>query len=793
MQMNIRKVAVLGAGTMGSQIAAHLANLGMDVLLLDIVPPDLTEEQKKDPVQRNRFALTGLERALKANPPAFLDPSFRYRIQVGNFEDDLDKLGEMDWVVEAVVERLDIKRALFEKVAKVVGPHTLVTTNTSGIALSQIVEGFDASFRKRFFGTHFFNPPRYMYLLELIPGPETDPEIFQGFARFAEKVLGKGVVYAKDTPNFIANRIGVFAMMYALRKMEELDLTVEEVDALTGRELGRPRTATLRLADLVGLDVLLHVARNVYENAPHDEMRDVFQPPAWLEEMVRKGWLGDKSGGGFYKKEKGERFALDWKTLTYRPREKKTFPSLEQAKVQDSVEKRILTLLQGKDRGAEFVRDTLFTTLWYAANRIPEVADDVVNVDRAIEWGFNWRMGPFRLWDLVGVERVVAWLEEQGRPLPPIVQTLLDQGKKQFYAFQDTGRVYFHLEKKDYDPVPNPEEVIDLEEIKKQKGTVLSNAEASLVDLGDGVACLEFHSKANTLGPGTIQMVFQSLDRVRKDFDALVIGNQGQHFSAGANLALILMAVQEEEWDELDRMVREFQRMSMALKYFEKPIVAAPFGRTLGGGTEVVLHTAAVQAAMETYMGLVEVAVGLLPAGGGTKETWIRHLALIPEDIKDYVDSYAYLRRAVEQIGMAKVSMGAVEARKMLYLRDRDGISPNPRFLLWDAKQRALQMARVGYTPPAPARIPVTGKDGFAAIQAILYNMQEGGFITEHEKLIVEKIAEVMTGGDVPRGTVLTEWEMLDLERENFLYLAGTQKTQERMQHMLLKGRPLRN
>ncbi len=793
--LNIRKVAVLGAGTMGAQIAAHLANLGFDVLLLDIVPPDLSEEEKQDPAARNRIVFSGLERTKKLSPPAFADPSAVRRVRIGNFEDDMEKIREVDWVVEAVVERLDVKRSLFERVEQHLSEKTLVTTNTSGIPLKSLAEGRSESFRKRFFGTHFFNPPRYMYLLELIPGPDTSPELFQAFARFAEKALGKGVVFAKDTPNFIANRIGVFGLMYTLRKMEEMELTVEEVDALTGREVGRPRTATLRLADLVGLDVLLHVARNVYENAPDDEMREVFQPPKWLEEMVQRGWLGDKAGQGFYKKVNGKRYVIDIKTLEYRPAEKKTFPSLEQARAQERVEDRIRTLLAGKDKGAEFVRDTLFVLLGYAAHRIPEIADDVVNVDRAMEWGFNWRMGPFKLWDLVGVETVDAYLQEKGYARAPIVEAVLASESRRFYGEDAEHRpTYFDVGKKVHLRIQEPEEYLDLSVLKKQGKELLANPEASLVDLGDGVACLEFHSKANALGPGTIDMVFRSLDYVDKhDYAGLVIGNQGAHFSAGANLALILMAVQEEEWDELDRMVKRFQEMVMALKYFHKPVVAAPFGRTLGGGTEVVLHASAAQAAFETYMGLVEVAVGLLPAGGGTKETWLRHLSLIPEDILEYVDLYTYLRRAVEQIGMAKVSMGALEARKLLYLRESDGITANARFLLSDAKRRVLFLAEQGYRPPAPPSILVAGTDGFAAIQAILYNMREGNFISDHDKLIVEKIAWVMTGGDVPRGTHLTEWEMLDLEREAFLFLAGTAKTQERMQHMLLKGKPLRN
>ena len=783
---HIRSAAVLGAGTMGSQIAAHLANIGLQVLLLDIVPPDA-----KDPKDRNRFPRTALQRLLKAQPPAFYHPDFRGRIRIGNFEDDLPRVSEVDWIVEAVVERPDIKRNLFERVEQFRRPGTLVSTNTSGLSVNRLAEGRSDDFRRHFLGTHFFNPPRFMKLLELVPARDTDPEVLRFFQDFGTRRLGKGVVVAKDTPNFIANRLGVFGILHIIHTMVEMDLTVEEVDAITGRAMGRPRSATFRTLDMVGLDVLLHVARNVYENAPHDEMREVFKPPEFLEKMVERGLLGDKAGGGFYKKENGKRLVLDWKTLEYRERRKPKFASVEAALMEETPAGRIRTLLQGRDKAAEFAWRTLSAFLVYAANRIPEIADDILSVDNAIKWGFNFRLGPFETYDAIGVPEFVKRLEAEGRPVPARVQDLLQTGQTSFYIQEPTRRLYFDFTQKAHVPEELPEGVIVLDYLKAEGREVLANPEASLIDLGDGVALLEFHTKANALGPGTIQMIFDSLDKVRTDFDALVIGNRGRHFSAGANLALILQAIAEEEWEELDFMVRRFQQAAMALKYFEKPVVAAPFGRVLGGGTEITMHTHRAQAAAETYMGLVEVAVGLLPAGGGTKETLIRYTADIMA-LPD-ADPYPFLREALTNIGMAKVSMSAYEAKQLRYLRPGDGVTVNDDFLLHDAKQVALEMVRTGFTPPVPRKIKVTGESGFAYLKMLIYNLQEGRQITEHDAYIVTQIARVLTGGPVPYGTELSEQDLLDLEREAFLRLCGTEKTQQRIIHMLNTGKPLRN
>ncbi len=783
----IKKAAVLGAGVMGSQIAAHLANVGVEVLLLDIVPKDAKDEK-----DRNRFPRMALQRMLKEKKiPPFYAPEFANRITIGNFEDDMPRVAEADWIVEAVVERLDIKKSLFEKVEKYRRPGTIVSTNTSGLSVNAIAEGRSEDFRKHFLGTHFFNPPRFMKLLEIIPARDTAPEVVDFMREFAMRRLGKGVVMAKDTPNFIGNRLAVFHIFHTIHTMMEMDLTVEEVDAITGRAMGRPRSATFRTVDMVGLDVLLHVARNVYENAPNDEMREIFKPPEFLLKMVEKGLLGDKAGAGFYKRINGKKYVIDWKTLEYREATKPKFSSVETALMEEDPGKRIKTLINGRDRAAEFAWRILSAYLIYSANRIPEIADDILNVDNAIKWGFNFRLGPFETYDAIGVRDFVQRIKSEGRDVPGNVQVLLDSGKESFYVQEPTRRLYFDFTKREHVVEDLPRGVIVLKYLKNAGKVVMENNEASLIDLGDGVALLEFHTKANAIGPGIIQMIHQSLEKVRTDFDAMVIGNQGRHFSAGANLALILQTIAEEEWEELDMMVREFQRTSMALKYFEKPIVAAPFGRTLGGGTEFVMHSHRAQAAAETYMGLVEVAVGLLPAGGGTKEMLIRWTRDAME--RGEGDPYPYLKEALLTIGMAKVSMSAYEAKKYRYLREGDGVTYNQDLLIHEAKQTALQMARTGFQPPVPKKVKVTGRSGFGYLKMLIYNMLEGRWITEHDAFIAEQVARVLTGGDVPYGMELDEWDILDLEREAFLRLCGTEKTQQRIIHMLNTGKVLRN
>ncbi|WP_068548774.1 3-hydroxyacyl-CoA dehydrogenase/enoyl-CoA hydratase family protein [Thermosulfidibacter takaii] len=793
MGYEVKKAAVLGAGVMGAAIAAHLANVGIPVLLLDIPP--------KEGDDRNAIARAGLERALKAKPPAFYHKEFAELVEVGNFEDDMPKIAECDLVIEAIVENLQIKRSLFEKVDQCRKPGSIIATNTSGISINAIAEGRSEDFRKHFLGMHFFNPPRYMKLLEIIPGKDTLKEVVDFAAEFGEKVLGKGIVYAKDTPNFIANRIGVFGMMYTLKLMDEMGLTIEEIDALTGKVVGRPKVATFKLADMVGIDVLYHVALNVYDNAPNDEMREIFNPPEWLKKMVENGWLGNKTKQGFYKKVKGEdgkkqTLVIDPKTLEYRPAQRATFPSVEMAKTEEDVRKRLKIMCYGKDKGAQFTWKAIAAMLIYSANRIPEIADDIVQVDNAMKWGFNWELGPFEIWDAIGVRKSVERMEAEGMQVPAKVKEMLEAGAETFYREEGTTVYYWDFESKSYKPIEEKPEVIVLSRLKKAGKVVTENADASLIDLGDGVACLEFHTKMNAIGAGILQMVDEALDRVRKDFDALVIANQGEHFSAGANLALLLMAIQEEEWEEIDYMVRSFQKATMSLKYFEKPVVAAPFNMTLGGGCEFCLHCDRIRAHAELYMGLVEVGVGLLPAGGGTKEMLLRLVdKYIPKNLPRgvVVDPLPHLRRALETIAMAKVSMSAYEAKEIGFLTDCDSISINRDYLIHDAKQVALNLVREGYKPGRVKKVKMAGREGFGYLKMLIYNMKEGGWITEHEAKIATHIAKVLTGGDVLPGTVMDEWEILDLEREGFLSLCGEPKTQERIRHMLTTGRPLRN
>ncbi|MGB9668320.1 MAG: 3-hydroxyacyl-CoA dehydrogenase/enoyl-CoA hydratase family protein [Thermosulfidibacteraceae bacterium] len=792
MSFKVKKVAVLGAGTMGAGIAAHLANVGIPVLLLDI--------PAKEGPDRNAIARGGLDRALKTRPPAFYHKRFVEFIEIGNFEDDLHRIQETDLIIEAVLEDLQVKKRLFSEVDKFRRPGTIVATNTSGISINSIAEGMSDDFRKHFIGMHFFNPPRYMKLLEIIPGRDTLKEVVEFVSNFGEKVLGKGIVYAKDTPNFIANRIGTFGMMYTLKLMEELQMTVEEIDAITGKAVGRPKMATFRLADLVGVDILYHVALNVYDNAPHDEMRDIFKPPKWLERMVSKKLLGDKTKGGFYKKDtrngKKVNLVLDINSFEYREPVKVIFPSLEMAKTEEDIKNRLRIMCYGNDKASLFTWKSISTLLIYSANRIPEIADDIVQIDNAMKWGFNWELGPFEIWDAIGVRKSVERMEREGMTVPEKVKRMLEANAETFYK-EEKGKVYYwDFNTNSYREVPTKPEIINLAILKRNNRVIKGNADASLIDLGDGVLCLEFHTKMNALGAGILQMLDEALEEVDKNYLGLVIANQGQHFSAGANLALILSAIQEEEWDEIDYMVRTFQKATMSMKFFEKPIVSAPFNITVGGGCEFCLHTHRIRAHAELYMGLVEVGVGLVPAGGGTKEMLIRLVdAYVPEELPRgvVVDPYPHLRRALETIAMAKVSSSAYEAKEMGFLRECDSISINGDYLIYEAKQVVLNLVREGFRPPRVKKIKMTGRDGFAFLKMLIYNMQVGGWISEHDAKIATWIAKILTGGDVLPGTVVTEWDILDLEREAFLSLCGEPKTKERIVHMLTTGKPLRN
>ncbi|HYG97856.1 MAG TPA: 3-hydroxyacyl-CoA dehydrogenase NAD-binding domain-containing protein [Terriglobales bacterium] len=802
----IDKVTVLGAGTMGARIAAHLANAGVSSFLLDMVPPDADGEA------RNQIAKAGLEAARKSKPAAFFEPSLAKFVTVGNFDDHLNFVAESDWVIEAIVEDLEIKRNLLKRIESVRKPGAVVTTNTSGLPVGKIAEGFSPEFRRNWFGTHFFNPPRYMRLLEIIPTPETDQAAVDLISHFCDVRLGKGIVVAKDTPNFIANRIGTFSVLNVIRLMQEMDLSIEEVDALTGTAVGWPKSATFRTIDMVGLDILGHVVRNMTTNV-HDERSDL-KLPNFFAQMLERKWFGDKTKGGFYKKHKTadgeERLGLDWKTLEYRPKQKAKFAALDMAKTVDSTPQRLKMLLglDGSgpakgDKAGQFMW-TALSELWtYAANRIGEIADSVVEIDRAMRLGFNWELGPFELWDAAGVEPTVERMKKEGRPVSPKVEELLNSGAKSWYEdipHAASGKGYFCFCNDTYREVQVPAGVWSVEVAKKSNGVVKSNAGASLIDIGDGVACIEFHSKMNTIGADIIQLVTQTMKPggPGDDFEAFVITNDAQHFSAGANLMLLLMAIQEQEWDDIDMMITAFQGMTQAVKFSPKPVVVAPFGMALGGGCEVTIPAAARQAYAELYMGFAEPGVGLLPAGGGCKEMVLRAVdaaqSIRPDGRGESVEMMEAIKKAFETIALAKISTSAFEARSLGLLLPTDQVTMNRDRVLNDAKERALELARAGYKPPRPrSDIPAPGEGILAALKLGIHIMREGEYITDHEVKIGMKVAEVLCGGNVTPGTPVSEQYFLDLEREGFKSLCGERKTQERIQHTLKTGKPLRN
>jgi 3-hydroxyacyl-CoA dehydrogenase len=802
----INKVAVLGAGTMGARIAAHFANAGVPSLLLDIVPPDA------DDSARSKIAAAGLDATKKSKPAAFFEPSLARLVTVGNFEDDLKRLADVDWIIEAVVENLEIKRSLLKKVEAIRKPGTIVTTNTSGLPIAKIAEGFSDDFRRSWFGTHFFNPPRYMRLLELIPTPEADRARIDAVAHFCDVQLGKGVVFAKDTPNFIANRIGTFSVLNVMRLMQEMDLSIEEVDALTGQAVGWPRSATFRTIDLVGLDVLGHVVSNMMQNV-RDE-RSELQIPAFYRQMLERKLLGDKTKGGFYKKAKSaagedERLALAWKTLEYHPRQKPKFAALDMAKNIEDTGARLRVLLgldgtqQKADKAGTFLWAALSDLWTYAANRIPEISDSVVEIDDAMRMGFNWEFGPFELWDAAGVEATVARMKKEGHPVAANVEKLLGSGKKTWYdddAKTPSGRKYADLATGNWEPVAVPVGVWSVEVAKKSNGVVKKNSGASLIDLGDGVGCIQFHSKMNALGADIVSLILQTLKPggAGDGFDGFVITNDAQNFSVGANLMLLLMSVQEEEWDEVDMAIRQFQGMTQAVKFSPKPVVIAPFGLALGGGCEISLHAAARQPHAELYMGLVEVGVGLLPGGGGCKEMLLRAVdcaaSIRPDGRGESVETMEAMKKAFEIIATAKVATSAQEARGFGFLSNADRITMNRERVLSDAKARALELFRTGYEPPVMRTdIPAPGENILAALKMGVYLMRQSGFISDHEQKLGTKIAEVLCGGNVTPGTPISEQYVLDLEREAFKSLCGEKKTQERIQYTLRTGKTLRN
>jgi len=794
---SIERAAVLGSGVMGSALAAHLANAGIPTLLLDIVPP-AGSNVKGGPASReyrDAFARGGLERAQKAKPAPFFTAGRARRVSIGNLEDDLARLKDCDWILEAVVEKLDIKRSLFEKIAPHLKDGAIITTNTSGLSITDMAASLPEALRPRFLGTHFFNPPRYLHLLELIPHAGTDPALLSFMREFGDATLGKGVVVAKDSPDFIANRIGTFSVMSAIRAMEG-GYTVEEVDALTGPLIGRPKSATFRTLDLVGLDIMVHASTTVYDRATHDEKREYFKAPELLSKMLAGGTLGDKSGKGFYQKVRGQGGAseiqtLDVTTLSYRARQSAKFGSLEAAKTIEDIGERVRTVISGKDRAATFVWKTLSETFLYAASRLGEIADDVVSIDRAMRWGFGWEKGPFELWDAIGVEKTVERMRAEGMTIPAVVEDALRTPTKSFYRRDEKARVA-QLYHGAYMDVEAPPATIDLAALKAQGRVVKKNAGASLVDIGDGVLCIEFHSKMNAIGADIISMVMAGVKEAETNFEALVVGNQGANFSVGANLMLLLLEAREGNWDEIDLVVRQFQKATSALKYCRKPVVAAPFGMTLGGGCEMVLGAQHVVASAETYIGLVEVGVGLVPAGGGCKEMVLRSLDGMPD--VDGADVFPFVRAAFETIGLARVATSAEEAFALRFLRDGDSFVMNADRLLHAAKTTALALSRRGYQPPDRAReIPVAGEGGIAAIKASLYNMKEGKYISEYDAHIGAQLARVLCGGELATGTKVTEDYLLNLEREVFLKLCGEKRTQDRMAFMLKEGKPLRN
>jgi 3-hydroxyacyl-CoA dehydrogenase len=778
----VRRATVIGAGVMGAAIAAHLANAGVPVWLLDVADPA--------PNDRSRLARAGKERVLRASPPAFMAPDLAAFVTPGNIDDDLHRVRESDWVVEAVIENLAAKQALLARLEPLWRPGTLITSNTSGLSINAMAEGRGADFRGHFLGTHFFNPPRYMRLVEIIPGADTRVDVLDAARDVLGRVLGKGLVTAKDTPNFIGNRIGAFTSCLAIRLALEGGYTVEEVDVLTGPLIGRPRTGTFRLSDLVGLDTAYHVRKNVYESLPHDPDREVFNPPAPLRAMVERGWLGAKTGRGFYWRQGAATMVADLATLEYRPYAAPALPSVDEVAAIPDIGERLRTLLRGDDRAASFVRQLLGRTLAYAARVLPEISDDVVNVDRAMRWGFHWERGPFELWDALGPAEVAGRLAADGAAVPPVVEQVLAQGEGRFYR-AGAGHEFFDFRTAGYRPVPATPGVLSLAPLARTDRELERNPDASLLDLGEGVAAVELHSALNAIGADTLRVLEAALDRVDREFEALVIATQARDFCAGANLRELLACADEGRWEAADEMIRRLQSAAQRIRRAAKPVVAAPCGRTLAGGAQLCLASPRVQAAAETYMGLVEPEVGLIPAGGGTMEVVKRAQARVPADVT--ADLLPFVQWGFEAIARAKTSQSAFEARTLGYLRDADGVTMDVERLTRDAKAAALAMVRAGHRPAPPARIRVGGERIRAALYERLYVLRAGGHLTAHDETVGRRLAHVMAGGAVPEGTWVSEEYLLDLEREAFLALLGEAQTRQRMRHLLDTGRPLRN
>ncbi|MBB5324340.1 3-hydroxyacyl-CoA dehydrogenase [Anoxybacillus tepidamans] len=794
MVKRIKRAAVLGSGVMGSGIAAHLANVGIPTLLLDIVPRELTKEEEAKGLTlehkevRNRLVNQALQKLLKQKPAPLMSKEKLALIEVGNFEDDFHRLSEADWIIEVVVERLDVKKSVFAKVDEVRKPGSIVSSNTSGISVEAMAEGRSEDFKKHFLGTHFFNPPRYLKLLEVIPTKDTDPEVVSFMKTFGEDVLGKGVVMAKDTPNFIANRIGTYGLLVTVREMMKGGYSVGEVDSVTGPLIGRPKSATFRTLDVVGLDTFTHVANNVFEKVEGEE-KEAFHVPDFMKAMLEKGWLGSKSGQGFFLKKGKDILELNYETLEYEPSKKLKTPAIEMSKQAKGLANKLKALVYADDRAGTLLWNIFSSVLLYSAKLLGEIADDIVAIDRAMKWGFGWELGPFETWDAIGLEQSVRKMQAEGRNIPDWITEMLANGHTSFYKTEN-GNVLFYDRGK-YKAVEENVKVIHIQRLKEAKGIIKKNSGASLIDLGDDVALLEFHSPNNAIGLDIVQMINYALEEVDRNYKGLVIGNQGKNFCVGANLAMILMEAQDDNYLEIELVVRQFQQAMMNIKYSPKPVVAAPFAMTLGGGTEICLPSARIQAAAETYMGLVEVGVGLIPGGGGNKELYIKHLNSLPNGVE--FDLQKVANKVFETIAMAKVSTSAIEARELNFLNNTDGISMNGDHLLHDAKQAVLTLYDNGYQPPVRKKVPVVGETGYATLLLAAQSMHLSGYITDHDLTIAKKLAYVIAGGKVPYGTEVDEQYLLDLEREAFLSLVGEPKSQARMQHMLVKGKPLRN
>ncbi len=800
MQRLIKKVAVIGSGIMGSGIACHFANIGVEVLLLDIVPRELNDAEKakgltlEDKVVRNRLVNDSLKAALKSKPSPIYHQKFANRITTGNLEDDIAKVGDVDWIIEVVVERLDIKKMVFENLEKHRKPGTLITSNTSGIPIKFMSEGRSDDFQKHFCGTHFFNPARYLKLFEIIPGPQTSNEVLDFLNAYGEKFLGKTSVVAKDTPAFIGNRIGIFSIMSLFHMVKDMDLTIEEVDKLSGPVIGRPKSATFRTVDVVGLDTLVHVANGIYENCPNDEKHDLFKLPEFINTMMENKWLGSKTKQGFYKKVvtdgKKDILSLDLNTLEYRTKQRAKFATLELTKNIDNVIDRFKVLVGGKDKAGEFYRKSFAALFAYVSNRIPEIADDLYKIDDAMKAGFGWEHGPFQIWDAIGVEKGIEIMKAEGMEPASWVTEMLQAGNNSFYTVKEGATNYYNITAKTQEKVPGQDAFIILDNIRKTS-EVFKNSGVIIEDIGDGILNVEFQSKMNSIGGDVLSGINKAIDLAEKNYQGLVIGNQGANFSVGANIGMIFMLAVEQEYDEMNMAIKYFQDTTMRLRYSGIPTVVAPHGMTLGGGCELALHADKVVAAAETYIGLVEFGVGVIPGGGGSKEMALRASDLFKKgDVELNVLQEYFLT-----VGMAKVATSAYEGYDLgLLQKGKDIVVVNKDRQIATAKAHAKLMAEAGYTqPPKRKDVKVLGKQALGMFLVGTDSMEASNYISEHDKKIANKLAYVMAGGDLSEPTNVSEQYLLDLEREAFMSLTTERKTLERLEHMLKKGRPLRN